>query len=58
MADDPTKKLEIDAATRKELERFGFDDAQLASFAARAANKESTTITGAKNATQSVPITP
>ena len=48
MAEEATKKkLEIDAATRKELARFGFDDAQLASFAERAANKESTTINGA-----------
>src|SRR5512141_382243 len=46
MADDP-KKLDIDAATRKELARFGFDEAQLAAFAARAATKESTTIAGA-----------
>ncbi|HET9989148.1 MAG TPA: UTP--glucose-1-phosphate uridylyltransferase [Kofleriaceae bacterium] len=43
---DP-KPLDLDAATRKELARFGFDEAQLAAFAARAATKESTTIAGA-----------
>jgi UTP--glucose-1-phosphate uridylyltransferase len=48
MADEPTKKqFEIDPRTRKELARFGFDEAQLEAFAARAANKESTTISGA-----------
>src|SRR3954465_7937791 len=46
-APDTTKKFEIDPKTRKELARFGFDEAQLAAFAARAANKETTTITGA-----------
>jgi len=46
MADEP-KKLDVDAATRKELARFGFDEAQLAAFAVRAATKESTTIAGA-----------
>jgi len=38
--------FKLDAAVRKELERFGFDEAQLVSFAARAANQESTVITG------------
>jgi len=38
--------MEIDKATRKELARFGFDDAQLAKFAERAAKHESTTVTG------------
>jgi UTP--glucose-1-phosphate uridylyltransferase len=46
MADDP-KRFELDGATRKELARFGFDEAQLAAFAARAATRESTTISGA-----------
>lgn len=38
--------FKLDAAVRKELERFGFDEAQLVSFAARASNQESTVITG------------
>src|SRR6185312_8081312 len=48
MADEVAKKsFDIDPKTRKELARFGFDEDQLAAFAARAANKEATTIGGA-----------
>ena len=36
----------IDPATRRELDRFGFDEAQLELFAARAAKRESTVIAG------------
>lgn len=46
MADDPTSKIKLDAMTRKELERFGFDEAQLEQFAARAAKREETVIAG------------
>ncbi len=38
--------FKIDAAVRKELERFGFDEAQLIAFAARAEKQESTVISG------------
>ncbi|MEO6775748.1 MAG: UTP--glucose-1-phosphate uridylyltransferase [Kofleriaceae bacterium] len=41
------KTFDLDAAMRAELARFGFDEAQLAAFAARAATTEITTITGA-----------
>jgi UTP--glucose-1-phosphate uridylyltransferase len=44
MADD--SKVKLDATTRKELERFGFDEAQLEVFAARAAKRDSTVIAG------------
>jgi len=40
------KKLDIDAETRRELARFGFDEELLAAFAARAAKRESTVIEG------------
>jgi UTP--glucose-1-phosphate uridylyltransferase len=38
--------FKLDPAVRKELARFGFDEAQLVAFAARAANQESTVIEG------------
>ena len=38
--------IEIDKTLRRELSRFGFDDAQLAAFAERAAKPESSTIAG------------
>ena len=38
--------MEIDKAIRKELGRFGFDEAQLAAFAERAAKSESTIVKG------------
>ena len=38
--------IEIDKTLRRELSRFGFDEAQLAAFAERAAKPESSTITG------------
>jgi UTP--glucose-1-phosphate uridylyltransferase len=44
MAED--SKIKLDAPIRKELERFGFDEAQLELFAARAAKRESTVIAG------------
>lgn len=46
MADDAASKVKLDSTTRKELERFGFDEAQLELFAARAAKRESTVIAG------------
>jgi UTP--glucose-1-phosphate uridylyltransferase len=38
--------FKLDPAVRKELERFGFDEAQLVAFAARAAQQEPTVVTG------------
>ena len=38
--------VKLDAATKRELEKFGFDEQQLAAFAARAAQRESTIIAG------------
>jgi UTP--glucose-1-phosphate uridylyltransferase len=47
MADaPPSPSIQLDPATRQGLERFGFDEAQLAAFVARAANRESTVIDG------------
>ncbi len=42
----PPPSLTVDAATRRSLDRFGFDEAQLAAFATRAAKHESTVIAG------------
>jgi len=44
MAEDP--KVSIDSTTRRSLERYGFDEAQLAVFVERAAMRESTIIAG------------
>ena len=38
--------VKIDPTTQRELERFGFDEAQLAHFVSRAAQRESTIIAG------------
>ncbi|MEO8548451.1 MAG: hypothetical protein ABI678_00685, partial [Kofleriaceae bacterium] len=40
------KKLDVDAETRRELARFGFDEELLAAFASRAAKREPTVIDG------------
>jgi UTP--glucose-1-phosphate uridylyltransferase len=45
--DEAGRTFEIDAKTRRELARFGFDEAQLAAFAERAGKHESNTVMGA-----------
>ena len=46
MSDSDKPRFDIDAKTRRELARFGFDDAQLGAFADRAAKRETATVTG------------
>jgi UTP--glucose-1-phosphate uridylyltransferase len=54
---DTKPRFDIDAKTRRELARFGFDDAQLAAFAERAAKRESNTVTGAISALEPGDVT-